>query len=75
MLMPNNIWQDTWQNARPIPITSQPRLFNEAKEAHAILQYFKDLTVRGLIDLIQPAAFYTAGHLLVSKGRVFGLDR
>lgn len=68
MLMSNNIWQDTWESARPIPVTSQSRLFNEAKEAHSILQYFKDLSVRDLIELVQPAVFHVAGYLMVSRG-------
>lgn len=36
MTIANNIWLDTWNNARPIPVSSQSRLFNEAKEAHAV---------------------------------------
>jgi Rab3 GTPase-activating protein catalytic subunit len=68
MQVGNNIWIDTWHNARPIPVSAQSRLFNEAKEAHAILQFFKELTVRDLIDLIKPVAFCNAGHILVLKG-------
>lgn len=29
-------WMETWQNARPISVSQQSRLFNETKEAETV---------------------------------------
>lgn len=36
MLLPGNIWIDTWNSARAIPVAQQPRLFNETKEVEQV---------------------------------------
>ncbi|KAI6229485.1 Rab3 GTPase-activating protein catalytic subunit [Aphelenchoides besseyi] len=69
MTVPNNHWLDTWENAKPIPVSNQQRLFNDAKEAHAILQKFKDLSIRELVGLIQPNVFYNVAYLFVLKSQ------
>ncbi|VDM47681.1 unnamed protein product [Toxocara canis] len=50
----NNAWMETWSEAVPIPVVLQKRLFNETKEAEAILQEFNRVTVADLVQLILP---------------------
>ncbi|CAD5226992.1 unnamed protein product [Bursaphelenchus xylophilus] len=65
MSLENNIWEECWKAARPIPVSAQIRLFNEAKEAETILHLFESLTIRALIDLIAPVIFHQSALTLL----------
>jgi Rab3 GTPase-activating protein catalytic subunit len=36
MQLPNNLWIEVWQQARPIPVRRQKRLFDDGKEAEKV---------------------------------------
>lgn len=36
MRIDGNIWREAWDSARPIPVSAQPRLFNEVKEVETV---------------------------------------
>lgn len=39
MLVPGNMWQEAWSNAKPIPAKRQKRLFNDTKEAEKVIVF------------------------------------
>jgi Rab3 GTPase-activating protein catalytic subunit len=36
MQLPDNVWIEVWQQARPVPVRRQKRLFDEGKEAEKV---------------------------------------
>jgi Rab3 GTPase-activating protein catalytic subunit len=36
MQLPDNLWIEVWQQARPIPVRRQKRLFDDGKEAEKV---------------------------------------
>ncbi len=39
MKIPGNIWVEVWNNANPIPVRRQKRLFDDTKEAENVFLY------------------------------------
>ncbi|CAM1322145.1 RAB3GAP1 (predicted) [Pycnogonum litorale] len=44
MMIPGNMWQDVWENSKPIPARRQKRLFDDTKEAEKVLHFFASLS-------------------------------
>jgi Rab3 GTPase-activating protein catalytic subunit len=44
MQLPDNVWIEVWQQARPVPVRRQKRLFNDGKEAEKVLLNFPFLS-------------------------------
>lgn len=40
MQLPDNLWIEVWQQARPVPVRRQKRLFDDRKEAEKVRDYF-----------------------------------
>ena len=38
-----NIWQETWENAMPVPARRQKRLFDDTREAEKVIQFLAQL--------------------------------
>jgi len=38
MTLPGNIWQESWENAKPVPARRQKRLFDDTREAEKVIQ-------------------------------------
>ena len=38
-----NIWQGTWENAKPVPARRQKRLFDDTREAEKVIQFLAQL--------------------------------
>ncbi|XP_072274189.1 rab3 GTPase-activating protein catalytic subunit isoform X2 [Pyxicephalus adspersus] len=60
MKIPNNMWVEAWETAKPVPARRQRRLFDDTKEAEKVLHYLAvqrpaDLT-RHLLPCILHAA-------------------
>ena len=36
MQLPDNLWWEVWQQARPVPVRRQRRLFDDGKEAEKV---------------------------------------
>ena len=36
MKVPGNVWIETWENAQPVPVRRQKRLFDDTKEAENV---------------------------------------
>lgn len=41
MKIPGNIWVEVWENAKPIPVRRQKRLFDDTKEAEQVNIFIK----------------------------------
>ena len=38
-----NVWQETWENAKPVPSRRQKRLFDDTREAEKVIQFLAQL--------------------------------
>lgn len=69
MQLPDNTWVKCWNDAMPIPVVNQARLFNESKIAEEILSLLENATVTQMVDLLRPVLFVSAVVQLVQKGK------
>lgn len=51
MLIPGNMWQTTWDQAKPVPARRQRRLFDDTKEAEKVLHFFELMSIGHLIQI------------------------
>ena len=49
-----NLWQETWDNAKPVSARRQKRLFDDTREAEKVLQYFSTLRPSDFSQLLMP---------------------
>ncbi|KAK6046666.1 hypothetical protein COOONC_15829 [Cooperia oncophora] len=68
MQLPDNTWTKCWNEAMPIPVINQARLFNESKIAEEILSLLENATVQQMVTLIRPVLFVAAVVQLIQKG-------
>ncbi|CAF1582326.1 unnamed protein product [Adineta ricciae] len=59
MQLPDNLWTEVWQQARPIPVRRQKRLFDDGKEAEKILQKLSSLTPGEVLEQLIPVLLHT----------------
>lgn len=63
MLIPNNPWFTTWNNAQPVPAHRQKRLFDDTREAEKALHFLSSKRIGQIAQLLLPtlthAALYT----------------
>ncbi|CAF0919567.1 unnamed protein product [Rotaria sp. Silwood1] len=59
MQLPDNLWVEVWQQARPIPVRRQKRLFDDGKEAEKILQKFSSLSPGEVLEQLIPVLLHT----------------
>merc|ERR1712018_655240 len=52
MNAPGNLWQETWENAKPVPAKRQKRLFDDTREAEKVLQYLSTLRPSDISQLL-----------------------
>ncbi|KAJ9080236.1 hypothetical protein DSO57_1027263 [Entomophthora muscae] len=62
---PDNIWQELWQKAEPVPAYRQKQLFSPDTEGEKALHYLEHLTVFELLRLLLPTVFLVACDILV----------
>ncbi|KAI0241981.1 hypothetical protein L0F63_003953 [Massospora cicadina] len=62
---PDNLWQELWQRAEPVPAHRQKPLFNPDTEGEKALHYLEHLTVFELLRLLLPTVFLVACDVLV----------
>ncbi|KAK6758294.1 hypothetical protein RB195_015856 [Necator americanus] len=72
MQLPDNTWVKCWNEAMPIPVINQARLFNESKIAEEILSFLENATVHQMVDLLKPVIFSSAVVQVVEKARCIG---
>ena len=41
MQLPDNLWVEVWEQARPVPVRRQKRLFDDGKEAEKVLLKYR----------------------------------
>ena len=58
MRQPSNIWVTRWDEARPIPIHRQKRLFDDTKEAEKVLHHLAALTPGELTVMLLPVILH-----------------
>jgi hypothetical protein len=52
MQLPDNLWIEVWQQARPVPVRKQKRLFDDGKEAEKVrLKLILSLLIIHLISI------------------------
>ncbi|UJR36425.1 hypothetical protein I4U23_029148 [Adineta vaga] len=59
MQLPDNLWTEVWQQARPIPVRRQKRLFDDGKEAEKILQKLSTITPGEVLEQLIPVLLHT----------------
>ncbi|CAF3964602.1 unnamed protein product, partial [Rotaria magnacalcarata] len=59
MQLPDNLWVEVWQQARPIPVRRQKRLFDDGKEAEKILQKLSSLSPGEILEQLIPVLLHT----------------
>ncbi|WKY09138.1 hypothetical protein Q1695_001919 [Nippostrongylus brasiliensis] len=69
MQLPNNTWVKCWEEAMPIPVINQARLFNESKIAEEILSLLENATVQQMVEFLRPVLFDAAVVQLTDKGK------
>ena len=55
-----NLWQETWDNAKPVAARRQKRLFDDTREAEKVLQYLSTLRPSDFSQLLMPNFLHSA---------------
>ncbi|CAF4384173.1 unnamed protein product, partial [Adineta steineri] len=58
MQLPDNLWMEVWQQARPISVRRQKRLFDDGKEAEKILQKLSSLSPGEILEQLIPVLLH-----------------
>ncbi len=69
MMLPDNLWVETWRQATPIPTHKQVRLFNDTKEAEKVLHYFANMRPCELAIALMPLLLHSSVEALQKKQR------
>ncbi|CAJ0940641.1 unnamed protein product [Ranitomeya imitator] len=72
MKIPNNMWVEAWETARPTPARRQRRLFDDTKEAEKVLHYLAVQKPADLTRHLLPCVIHAA--LLKVKEEEIGED-
>ncbi|CAF0883999.1 unnamed protein product [Brachionus calyciflorus] len=72
MKIPGNMWVDVWNNAKPVPVRRQKRLFDDTKEAEKIFEWLNSLSIGQIVEQTLPILFYSAIYTCYEE--VFKLD-
>ncbi|XP_022241871.1 rab3 GTPase-activating protein catalytic subunit-like isoform X2 [Limulus polyphemus] len=65
MQVSGNMWQEAWDNSRPVPARRQKRLFDDTKEAEKILHFLASLKPAMVVHHLLPMVIHAAILLLV----------
>ncbi|XP_028991028.1 rab3 GTPase-activating protein catalytic subunit isoform X2 [Betta splendens] len=60
MMIPGNMWVETWQTARVVPARRQKRLFDDTKEAEKVLHYLAVQKPADVTRHLLPCIFHSA---------------
>ena len=60
MNVPGNLWQETWENAKPVPARRQKRLFDDTREAEKAIQYLSSLRPSDIGQSLMPVFLHSA---------------
>lgn len=60
MMIPGNMWQTTWEQARPVPAHRQRRLFDDTKEAEKVLHFLEQTTIGQICQMTMACLFHAA---------------
>ena len=55
-----NLWQETWENAKPVPARRQKRLFDDTREAEKVIQYLSTIRPSDVSQLLMPNFLHSA---------------
>ncbi|RCN30828.1 hypothetical protein ANCCAN_23401 [Ancylostoma caninum] len=72
MQLPDNTWVKCWNEAMPVPVINQARLFNESKIAEEILSLLENATVQQMVDFLRPVIFTSAVQQITEKAKCIG---
>ena len=64
MEVKGNVWQEAWQNAKPVPAKRQKRLFDDTKEAEKVLEYLTQLKPSEAGHLLMPVLCHVSYDML-----------
>ncbi|XP_077997168.1 rab3 GTPase-activating protein catalytic subunit-like [Glandiceps talaboti] len=60
MMIPGNMWQEVWSQARPVPARRQKRLFDDTKEAEKVLHFLASLKPADVALHLMPVLVHAA---------------
>ena len=60
MLLPDNLWVETWSSAHLLPAYKQKRLFDDTREAEKLLHFMAGLSPAGVALLLMPVLLHSA---------------
>nr|XP_006816405.1 PREDICTED: rab3 GTPase-activating protein catalytic subunit-like [Saccoglossus kowalevskii] len=60
MMIPGNMWQEVWSQAKPVPARRQKRLFDDTKEAEKVLHYLASLKPAEVALHLMPMLIHAA---------------
>ena len=65
MMTEGNVWQESWENAKPVPARRQKRLFDDTREAEKVLEYLTSLKPSEAAHLLMPVLIHASiGRIL-----------
>ena len=73
MLIPGNLWQEVWENAKPVPARRQKRLFDDTREAEQVLQWLANLPPGKVCQNLMPAVLHAALARLSKEPLIYDL--
>jgi hypothetical protein len=59
MTEPNNLWQELWEAAQPVPKSQQKPLFDYEAHVPILFGYFESLTVHQILQMLLPVFVFT----------------
>lgn len=68
MLIPGNFWQEVWNNAKPIPVRRQRRLFDDTKEGEKVLHFLASMKPADVALRLMPMLIHAAILTLMKHG-------
>ncbi|GIX89772.1 rab3 GTPase-activating protein catalytic subunit [Caerostris extrusa] len=60
MLLPGNMWLESWESARPVPARRQKRLFDDTREAEKVLHFLASAKISDVVTYLMPMLLHCA---------------
>ncbi len=68
MTSEGNVWQESWENAKPVPARRQKRLFDDTREAEKVLEYLTSLKTGEVAHLLMPVLLHASIGRILDEG-------
>ncbi|KAG8201721.1 hypothetical protein JTE90_012782 [Oedothorax gibbosus] len=68
MLLPGNMWLESWESARAVPARRQRRLFDDTREAEKVLHFLASAKTSEVVTFLMPMLVHCAILQLAEEG-------